>query len=175
MARNRRQSTSHYTPIAEVANSFLFKSNRCNTLSKACPNHLSKRQPPHAPMTVPHLAVTAPFRDALRACRICPRQCGVDRTTGADGFCRTDAGLHIAAITLHKGEEPTISGTAGICNVFFSHCNLRCLYCQNHQISRNESVEPSGTWTLAEATDARGRARKRGRRGCPKAIRAANP
>ena len=81
-----------------------------------------------------------PFEFAsLHNCRICPRQCGVDRFAGSTGFCRTDAGYAIASVTLHRGEEPVLSGSRGICNVFFSHCNLRCLYCQNFQISRNES------------------------------------
>lgn len=47
-----------------------------------------------------------------------------------------DAGLNIASICIHKGEEPVISGKKGICNIFFSGCNMRCLFCQNHEISR---------------------------------------
>jgi len=85
---------------------------------------------------------------ALHNCRICPRQCGVDRFAGPAGFCRTDAGYAIAAVTLHRGEEPVISGRSGICNVFFGHCNLRCLYCQNFQISRNESRGKGNDWSL---------------------------
>ena len=76
----------------------------------------------------------------LDPCILCPRQCGVNRLAGSAGYCRTGAGLSIASITLHRGEEPVISGRNGICNVFFSHCNLHCVYCQNHQISRNNSV-----------------------------------
>ncbi len=45
--------------------------------------------------------------------------------------------LSVSSVVTHKGEEPVISGDKGICNVFFGHCNLQCLYCQNHQISRN--------------------------------------
>lgn len=87
--------------------------------------------------------------NSLRACRICPRQCGVDRFAGPTGFCRTDAGYALASVTLHRGEEPVISGGNGICNVFFGHCNLRCLYCQNFQISRNESAIKGEQWSLA--------------------------
>lgn len=76
---------------------------------------------------------------SLESCQVCPRRCLVDRTTGADGFCRTDAGLSVSAVALHLGEEPVFTGTTGICNVFFGHCNLRCRFCQNHQISRNEN------------------------------------
>jgi len=85
---------------------------------------------------------------SLHNCRICPRQCGVDRFVEPTGFCRTDAGYAIAAVTLHRGEEPVLSGSKGICNVFFGHCNLRCLYCQNFQISRNESRGKGDDWSL---------------------------
>jgi putative pyruvate formate lyase activating enzyme len=51
-----------------------------------------------------------------------------------------DDGYGVASICLHKGEEPPIGGERGICNVFFSHCNLQCVYCQNHQISRNDAI-----------------------------------
>jgi len=70
------------------------------------------------------------------SCLLCPRACGADRLGGALGYCRTGPGLSIAAICLHRGEEPPVSGPCGIANVFFTRCNLQCLYCQNHQISR---------------------------------------
>lgn len=73
-------------------------------------------------------------------CSVCPRSCP-DRQRG---YCRIGAGFAVAAVCLHRGEEPPVSGTAGICNVFFAHCNLQCLYCQNYQISRNRSPLPSG-------------------------------
>ena len=75
-----------------------------------------------------------------RECGTCPRSCRVDRAAGAVGYCRSGSGLEIASICLHRGEEPAISGERGICNVFFSHCNLQCVYCQNFQISRNDSA-----------------------------------
>jgi putative pyruvate formate lyase activating enzyme len=73
--------------------------------------------------------------DKLKICSICPHNCMVDRTIFPAGKCRTDSAFNIAAITLHKGEEPLISGEKGICNIFFSGCNLQCIYCQNLQIS----------------------------------------
>lgn len=85
----------------------------------------------------------------LRSCAICPRRCGADREAGPLGFCRSGSGFEIASICLHRGEEPVLSGRRGICNIFFSHCNLRCVYCQNWQISRNES--PAGALDLDEA------------------------
>lgn len=69
------------------------------------------------------------------SCRICPRACDADRANGERGYCRAGAELEIASICLHTGEEPGISGPHGICNVFFSGCNMRCVYCQNVQIS----------------------------------------
>jgi putative pyruvate formate lyase activating enzyme len=76
----------------------------------------------------------------LENCTLCPRECRVNRYKGETGYCGMDAGLNIASICIHRGEEPCISGTSGICNIFFSGCNLHCIYCQNHEISRPESV-----------------------------------
>ncbi|MBO7125596.1 MAG: radical SAM protein [Bacteroidales bacterium] len=64
----------------------------------------------------------------------------MNRDQGRLGFCGLDAGLHIANISLHTGEEPIEGSENGVCNVFFSHCNLRCCYCQNYQISQPQSV-----------------------------------
>ena len=68
-------------------------------------------------------------------CTLCPRACGVDRAV-AQGFCHAGREPEIAAVCAHHGEEPPISGERGICNVFFAHCNLQCIYCQNWQITR---------------------------------------
>lgn len=67
-------------------------------------------------------------------CTSCPRQCGVDRTL-AKGYCQAPRQPEVASICVHKGEEPPICGTKGICNIFFAHCNLHCCFCQNYQIS----------------------------------------
>jgi putative pyruvate formate lyase activating enzyme len=72
----------------------------------------------------------------LENCILCPRECRVNRFEGGNGYCGADTGMNIASICVHKGEEPVISGTAGICNVFFTGCNLSCIYCQNHEISQ---------------------------------------
>ena len=75
-------------------------------------------------------------QEILENCTLCPRTCRINRFDGGFGYCGMDAGLNIASICIHKGEEPLISGTNGICNIFFSGCNLHCLFCQNHEISR---------------------------------------
>lgn len=80
----------------------------------------------------------------LSNCRLCPRNCGVDRFKLANGYCRSDSEFRISSICIHKGEEPVISGEKGICNVFFPHCNLQCIYCQNAEISQNSKISLPG-------------------------------
>lgn len=72
---------------------------------------------------------------ALTACRLCPRACGINRLAGQVGWCGAGAQARVARAALHYWEEPPLSGTRGSGAVFFSRCNLRCLYCQNHEIS----------------------------------------
>jgi putative pyruvate formate lyase activating enzyme len=76
-----------------------------------------------------------------KLCVNCPHLCGSKREEEDYGFCNTGRGYNISSICIHRGEEPVISGPKGICNIFFSHCNLQCIYCQNHQISRNDVEE----------------------------------
>ncbi|MFZ4739574.1 MAG: radical SAM protein [Bacteroidales bacterium] len=90
---------------------------------------------------------------ALKTCRICPRNCGVNRYSDKLGYCGSDADYNISSIVLHKGEEPIISGKNGICNVFFSRCNLQCIYCQNEQISCNKGKVISHKYSLEDITD----------------------
>lgn len=73
--------------------------------------------------------------DILKSCRLCPRECGIDRTM-TPGFCNAGENIKIARAALHYWEEPPISGTRGSGTVFFSGCNLKCIYCQNIGISR---------------------------------------
>ncbi len=88
----------------------------------------------------------------LIKCSVCPRSCRANRVTGPQGYCNTDSGFNISSICIHKGEEPVISGSEGICNIFFSHCNLQCIYCQNYQISQNDTID-SAFGTLEEITE----------------------
>lgn len=71
----------------------------------------------------------------LIACTICPRRCSVNRAAGELGYCSAAALPRIALVSCHYWEEPPISGTQGSGTVFFSHCNMGCLFCQNHTIS----------------------------------------
>jgi len=76
-----------------------------------------------------------PFTPPSSTCRLCPRACGADRTATA-GACGAGEKVRINLWQVHFGEEPPISGTQGSGTIFFSHCNLRCVYCQNHRISQ---------------------------------------
>ncbi len=88
----------------------------------------------------------------LENCSICPRECHANRKIGPKGYCKTDSKFNISSICIHRGEEPVISGTEGICNVFFNHCNLQCIFCQNYQISQNGTFN-SNFGTLDEITE----------------------
>lgn len=76
------------------------------------------------------------FSALLADCRGCARDCAVNRLGGETGVCRLDGQIYISHHCLHFGEEPPISGTNGSGTIFFSSCNLRCVYCQNFQISQ---------------------------------------
>jgi putative pyruvate formate lyase activating enzyme len=88
---------------------------------------------------------------ALASCRLCPRECGVDRLSGERGFCGAGAVARVAAVSLHHGEEPPISGTRGSGTVFFSHCNMACRFCQNYPISQMGNGRDMDGKTLADA------------------------
>ncbi len=72
------------------------------------------------------------------SCRLCMRNCGVNRNAGKIGFCHSGAQMQVCRIAPHAWEEPIISGTGGSGTVFFSGCSLGCTYCQNVKISRGE-------------------------------------
>ena len=76
---------------------------------------------------------------ALEHCVLCPRQCGVNRLAGARGYCGAGRMARVALVSLHPWEEPCIAGSNGAGTVFFSHCSLRCLFCQNSVISHEEN------------------------------------
>ena len=77
----------------------------------------------------------------LRACTVCPRNCGNDRLAGVLASCASAERPVVSAYAPHFGEEPTLSGTRGAGNIFFGNCNLRCVYCQNFQISQDYPVQ----------------------------------
>lgn len=74
----------------------------------------------------------------LKRCDICPRECRVDRTKAKNGFCRAGGKIEVYSAFIHHGEEPPISGAKGSGTIFFNHCNMRCVYCQNYRFSQVE-------------------------------------
>lgn len=77
----------------------------------------------------------------LAACTVCPHDCGNNRLENKIARCYTGRLPIVSSYTAHFGEEPLLTGTRGVGNIFFGNCNLRCAYCQNHQISQNHRVE----------------------------------
>lgn len=90
------------------------------------------------------------FENTYKSCKLCPRECGVDRQQGKTGYCLMGRQLRVARAALHMWEEPCISGTVGSGAVFFSGCNLRCIYCQNREIAAGTRGKAITTERLAE-------------------------
>jgi putative pyruvate formate lyase activating enzyme len=77
----------------------------------------------------------------LAACDICPRECGVNRLEGKRGFCHSARLPIVASVGAHHGEEPVLSGRRGSGTIFLGNCNMRCVYCQNYQISQDYKAQ----------------------------------
>ncbi len=75
------------------------------------------------------------MKDLLKNCRLCPRNCGINRLNGERGFCGAGKNVKVARSALHYWEEPCLSGKNGSGTVFFSECTLKCVFCQNRAIS----------------------------------------
>jgi len=85
----------------------------------------------------------------MRACDLCPRECRVDRLAGETGTCGANATLRVASFHPHFGEERGLVGIGGSGTIFFSHCNLRCVFCQNWDISHQGDGRDCMTGDLA--------------------------
>src|SRR4030043_254147 len=84
--------------------------------------------------------------DILKECRLCPRECRVNRLNGEGGYCKAPSELMVSSAFPHFGEEPPLVGYHGSGTIFLTHCSLRCLFCQNYDIShegKGERVPPS--------------------------------
>ncbi len=88
--------------------------------------------------------------ESLSSCQLCPRNCRVDRLAGKLGYCREPAALYAARAALLQWEEPVISGSRGSGAVFFSGCNMGCLFCQNHDIARGKAGQEISPARLTE-------------------------
>ena len=79
---------------------------------------------------------TMKTEDPYSPCMLCPRQCGADRTHGRTGFCGAGSEVTVNLSMIHRGEEPVLGGEGGCGAVFFEGCSLRCIFCQNHKITK---------------------------------------
>lgn len=89
-------------------------------------------------------------RQHLSACTLCPRKCGVDRLSGKTGVCKTGEKAWVSSYGPHFGEESPLVGTHGSGTIFFTRCNLLCLFCQNFDISHEGAGEPVSAQQLAQ-------------------------
>ena len=125
---------------------------------------LAQRGPPgaaeHAGCTVTEMPENvARLREMIRDCALCPRRCGVDRTAGKLGSCGVGPDAVVASAGPHFGEEPVLVGAGGSGTIFFSGCNLGCIFCQNYDISHSVNghlCPPAEIAALAVGLEARG-------------------
>ena len=88
--------------------------------------------------------------ERMRECRICPRDCARNRCQGDTGFCGETNQIRIARAALHFWEEPFISGEKGSGAIFFTGCNLKCIFCQNAQIALSAQGKVISVQELAD-------------------------
>ena len=86
-------------------------------------------------------------------CRLCPRQCGVNREAGELGFCGQPGRAQVAKTMIHHWEEPALAGKGGSGAIFFAGCTLGCLYCQNREISHRGKGTPMDSSELRRAME----------------------
>ena len=86
-------------------------------------------------------------------CKLCPRECGIDRTKGETGYCRCPDTAMVAKTMLHKWEEPALAGNGGSGAIFFGGCTLGCKYCQNRAISSSPVGTPMDSTQLREVME----------------------
>jgi putative pyruvate formate lyase activating enzyme len=98
-------------------------------------------------------------KDQLKKCSLCPRRCGANRLQGATGRCRSGARLRVASVSVHRDEEPPVSGSGGSGTVFLAGCGLHCIFCQNLPLSHfntGADMEPGELARRMLAVQARG-------------------
>lgn len=148
---NHKSNIKHHTPPPATATG---------------PNHALRNHqslPPHTapqPQTWPaylRLAQTGELRQraeqarqTLAACRVCPHKCGVNRLSDETGICGIGRLARVASAFPHFGEEDCLRGWRGSGTIFLGGCNLRCVFCQNHDISHRPAGEPMPPQTLAK-------------------------
>jgi len=91
--------------------------------------------------------------EILRSCSCCPHDCRIDRTSGELGTCASGSLPIVSSYTPHFGEEPALSGSRGAGNIFFGNCNLKCVFCQNHEISQSYHTEKNNIVSYERLAD----------------------
>jgi len=91
--------------------------------------------------------------ELLSACTVCPRDCGNNRLENVLASCASGVDPVVSSFTPHFGEEPALSGTRGAGNIFFGNCNLRCVYCQNYQISQDFAAQKGNTVSVERVAE----------------------
>ncbi len=89
----------------------------------------------------------------LKKCKLCPRNCKIDRTNNEVGFCHSSNLPIVSAYSPHFGEEPVLSDKYGVGNIFFGNCNLQCVFCQNYEISKNRKDDKHNEITCEQLAD----------------------
>lgn len=92
----------------------------------------------------------AAARNILKSCTLCPRKCRVNRLTGETGVCKTGEKAWVSSFGPHFGEERPLVGRNGSGTIFFTHCNLLCIFCQNYEISHQGDGDEVSDDTLAK-------------------------
>ena len=85
----------------------------------------------------------------MKNCSLCPRKCGINRLDGEKGFCGAGKNAEVHTYMEHHGEEPPVSGKFGSGTIFFSHCTMKCCYCQNYKFSQEDNGTEASTDRLA--------------------------
>ena len=93
------------------------------------------------------------YLNLLKSCVLCPHKCKVNRLADEIGFCGALSDIEISSALPHYGEEPPISGSRGSGTIFFGHCNMKCVYCQNFQISQEFKENTFMVLTIPELAD----------------------
>ncbi len=91
------------------------------------------------------------LQEFLKECRLCPRECRVNRLNGEIGYCGAGSELMISSAFPHFGEEPPLVGYHGSGTIFLTHCNLRCIFCQNYDISHQGAGQRISIYEMALA------------------------
>jgi putative pyruvate formate lyase activating enzyme len=107
------------------------------------------------------------MKKLLEACILCNRRCGVNRLAGEKGYCGAGKLPEVASFCVHRGDEPVLTGSIGVGNIFPGRCNMKCVYCQNHSISQPETNTDSD-WGSSAAKIAEELLQFQ-KRGCPTA------